>query len=115
MGTWSDNPYSSYYASSMSNGKKKVHRKGYLTAQLRVFDFGWADKIIYSIKGKSNEKHVGIRIIEKIKELFGISDKELHVSQMESIEKELEELGKIKWTRDEEGKIVSPYRSKKIN
>lgn len=97
----------------MSN-HKKIHKKGYLTAKLTIFDWGWADRIIYKMRGKSHEKNLGLLMIDKLKEVFGISNKDMEKHEDEYYKKEVNRLQKIDWTRDEEGRIVSPYRSKKI-
>ncbi len=92
--------------------KKKVeNRKNYITAKLIFFDWGWADNIIYRQKARINEKEKGIQMISKLKDLFGITNKDIKESETLSIKYEIE---KIKWTRDESGNIVSPFKSKKI-
>ncbi len=91
--------------------KKAEIRKSYITAKLVFFDWGWADNIIYKIKGKETEKNKGLTMISKIKELFGIRNNEIkeHDSKVRD-----EELDKIQWTRDEKGNIISPFRSRKL-
>ncbi|KKK86217.1 hypothetical protein LCGC14_2765440 [marine sediment metagenome] len=92
--------------------KKKVeNRKNYITAKLVFYDWGWADNIIYRIRGKVSEKEKGLRMIEKIKEFFGITNNSI---QEHEIEENKEEIKRINWTRDEKGNIVSPFKSKKI-
>ncbi|HEC39517.1 MAG TPA: hypothetical protein ENI29_14855 [bacterium] len=90
--------------------QKKEIKKGVLTAKLTFFDWGWADNIIYRIKGKVNEKSKGLDMISKIKEFFGIQDNEIikHDRKVRD-----EEIARIKWTRDEEGNIISPFRTKR--
>jgi len=97
----------------MSN-HKKIHKKAYLTAKLTIFDWGWADKVIYRLKGKDNEKSVGMMMIDKLKEIFGISNKEIETHENENYKKEVKRIQKIDWTRDDEGRIISPFKSKKI-
>ncbi len=92
--------------------KKKIeNRKNYITAKLVFYDWGWADNIIYKIKGRVSEKEKGLRMIEKIKEFFGITN-----NSIEDHDKKVsdEEMKRINWTRDEDGKIISPFKSKKI-
>ena len=91
--------------------KKAETRKSYITAKLVFFDWGWADNIIYKIKGKETEKDKGLTMIQKIKELFGIRNNEIESYE---VKVRVDELDKIKWTRDEKGNIVSPFRSNKI-
>lgn len=89
---------------------KKQIRKGFLTAKLTFFDWGWADNIIYKQKARVNEKDKGIQMISKIKEFFGITDKDIKENEVITIKRELT---RINWTRDQEGKIVSPFRTKR--
>ena len=87
---------------------KKQIRKGVLTAKLTFFDWGWADNIIYTHKARVNEKLKGIQMISKIKHFFSITNKDIKESEDIIIKHEVE---KIQWTRDNEGKIVSPFRT----
>ncbi len=91
---------------------KKENSKNYITAKLAFFDYGWAEKVIYRIKAKTTEKYKGFLMIDKIKDFFGITNKEIKGFEKKEIK---DETKRIEWTRDEEGKIVSPYRSKKLN
>ena len=92
--------------------KKNVEtRKNYVTAKLIFYDWGWAENIIYRIRGKVSEKNKGLEMINKIKEFFGIHNKDIEEHESKVID---DEIKKINWTRDEEGKIISPFRSKKI-
>ncbi len=50
-------------------------------------------------------------MISKIKEFFGITNKDIKDSEEIIITHEIE---RIKWTRDEKGNIVSPFKSKKL-
>lgn len=93
----------------MKKNFKKVNRKNYLTAKLTIYEWGWADKIIYRMKVKDTDKSKGLLMLDKLMSFFGISRKDMDDFK----DKEVEEQSKvIKWTRDEEGKIVSPFRSK---
>lgn len=97
----------------MSDKDKKIVRKNFLTAKLMVYDWGWADKIMYRLIGKTNEKHKGIMMLKKIREIFGITEhdilnyEEREVETMRNIPKP------VKWSRDERGNITSPFRKKK--
>lgn len=88
---------------------KKEIRKGNLTAKLVFFDWGWADNIIYKIKGQVNEKHKGLEMIAKIKEFFGIQNNDIDYSEKKKIKDEVQ---RIKWTRNSEGRIISPFDKK---
>ena len=95
---------------------KKEIRKGVLTAKLTFFDWGWADNIIYKVKGKVNEKDKGLLMIQKIKEFFGVRNTEIEESERKDINDEIKRIkaarDKIKWTRDDEGRIISPFDKK---
>lgn len=95
------------------SSNNKIHKKSYLTAKLTIFDWGWPDKIIFGLKGKQNEKGKGMLMIDRLKDLFGISNSDITTHEEESIQKEVKKMEKIKWTRDDKGNIISPYRSKK--
>ena len=90
--------------------QKKEIKKGVLTAKLTFFDWGWADNIIYRIKGKVTEKNKGLDMISKIKEFFGIQDNDIMNHDREVRD---EEMARIKWTRDDKGNIVSPFRTRR--
>ncbi len=98
---------------------KKEIRKGNLTAKLTFFDWGWADNIIYKVKGKVNEKDKGLLMIQKIKEFFGVRNKEIEESERKDIDDEIERINimrkekeKIEWTRNDKGRIISPFDKK---
>ena len=57
-----------------NKNNKKVYRSGSLTAKLIIYDWGWGDNILYSSKGKQNEKEKGLMMVEKLMEVFGITD-----------------------------------------
>lgn len=97
---------------------KKQIRKGVLTAKLTFFDWGWADNIIYKVKGKVTEKDKGLLMIQKIKEFFGVRNNEIKDNERKVIQDEVQringirEKNKIKWTRDEKDRIISPFDRK---
>ena len=93
----------------MSGNIKKEHRKGYVTAKLVFYDWGWADNIIYKLKGKVTEKGKGLDMIQKIKEFFNINGGEVEEHEKKEQKKEID---RIKWTRDEKGNIISPFDRK---
>ena len=87
--------------------KNKEHRKGLITAKLVIYDWGWRENVLYRITAKQNDKKKGLRMIQAIKNYFGINSGDEEII----IKKEIE---KIKWTRDERGNIISPF-SKKLD
>ncbi|KKN59069.1 hypothetical protein LCGC14_0546240 [marine sediment metagenome] len=89
---------------------KKQIRKGFLTAKLTFFDWGWADNVIYRVIGKTNEKDKGLLMIDKIKQFFGIRNNDIEDSETKRIK---DEIKRINWTRDEKGQIISPFDKKK--
>ncbi len=100
------------YEFYMSNNDRKVNRKSFLTAKLLVYDWGWADEIIYKLKAKTTEKLKGVVMVEKIKEIFGINESDLHKHQEKEIEMQRQIQTPVEWTRDEKGNIVSPFKKK---
>ncbi|KKM68578.1 hypothetical protein LCGC14_1459530 [marine sediment metagenome] len=100
---------------------KKEHRKGYLTAKLVFFDYGWRDNIVYNAMAKQHEKEKGLAMVERLKNLFNINlfDEEEFRKKMIQMQVEAftpteypKERELVKWTRDEKGKIVSPFSKK---
>ena len=90
---------------------KKIIRKNLLTAKLTIFDWGWADNIIYNLRARTSEKTKGIMMLEKIKEIFGINDYDVYNHEENEI-KAQQKIQKIEWTRDEDGRIISPFKKK---
>jgi len=96
-----------------------------------TFDDGYAENPIDKIIANVGEKNKGIMMLERIENRFNISDKdrreaiERTLAEMDSREKVAftptiipEEIKKRqkeppKWTRDERGNIVSPFKSRK--
>ncbi|HEC37451.1 hypothetical protein LCGC14_0476560 [marine sediment metagenome] len=99
----------------MNKNLKKINRKPHLTAKLTFFDWGWADNIVFKLKARVSEKNKGLVMIERIKTFFSITDDEIQDNDKRELDKEIEEIKRerIKWTRDEKGNIVSPFRPKK--
>ena len=103
---------------------KKYLPKSRLRAKLS-FDEGFAERPIYVIKAHAGEKEKGINMLELIETNFNICDQD----RIEAVKKKLKELNEeamtptvlpkdlrdkqVKFTKDEEGNIVSPFRSKK--
>lgn len=102
----------------MSKHHKKTIKKADLTAKLTFFDWGWADNVIFSLKARITEKYKAFLMIDKIKHFFGISNKDIIKNEKEHIKNEINEMremkSKIKWTRDEQGNIISPFRTRKL-
>ncbi len=100
--------------------KKNFHGSSKLRVKLTADD-GFIERPIYSIKGMTTEKDKGFNMIELIKNLFGISDKAIteDTNRMcEEIRNDIpgmREQGDLKdaFTRDEDGNIISPFRTKK--
>lgn len=102
-------------------GSNKEHKKSFVTAKLMFYDWGWREKIIYNTSAKSNEKEKGVMMVEKLKNLFGISrvDEETFQKRMVELERDAftpneypPEMKPFKWTRDAKGNLVSPYPKK---
>lgn len=106
----------------MKNVKKR--QRGGRPADICRLDFHdfWGN-LIDRLKGKVTEKNKGIEMMNKIEGSFGISEKdrmEYDEKMLEwqkdaftptEVSKDLKE-GQIKWTRDEKGNLVSPFRKK---
>ncbi len=109
----------------MVNNKKKVNNHNLrLRAKLRI-DEGFAENPLHSIRAFTSEKDKGHLMIDLIENYFSISEEERKVAfrkKMDEFNKDAmtptvfpKELQKhqIKFTRDEKGNIVSPFRSKR--
>lgn len=104
-------------------------REGFLYGRLRAklsFDDGFAERPLYNIKAFTNEKEKGIDMVELIGNNFGISRKDIDEALQRKLKEWNEDAMKptiikdeeikkkqIKFTRDERGNIVSPFKSKK--
>ena len=96
----------------MSKPFKKINRKPHLTAKLTFFDWGWADNIVFKLIARVSDREKGFVMIERIKTFFNINNNDIIKNEKETIKEEMNQ--QIKWTRDEEGNIVSPFKSKKV-
>ena len=101
--------------------ERKEHKKGFVTAKLTFFDWGWRDKINYNAIAKSHEKEKGFMMVERLRNLFGISrvDEETFRKKMVELERDAftpnkypKNNGLPKWTRDQKGNIISPFSKK---
>lgn len=97
----------------MGNGKKDV------IVKLTAFESFKKENPIYRAQAYSNDKVKGNMMIQYLKNLFNISS----IDEQEHFKKEVEEQKKliskrdfgstkIDWTRDEDGKIISPFSAK---
>ncbi len=100
---------------------KKENLKGYLTARLVFFGWGWRDNIVYSAKATQNEKEKGLAMMERLKNFFGLDkiDEEKFREKMIELQKEAftptkypKERKPVKWTKDQRGNIISPFSKK---
>lgn len=107
-------------------GKNKKKPKSFRRKGLRVkliFDDWFAERQLYRVQGNTNEKKKGLQMLELIEHNFNISkkDKEAFITnRLEEFDqdamtptlvpKSMRD-GQVKFTRDEQGKIVSPFKS----
>ena len=106
----------------------KVQKKYIPRSRLRAklsFDEGFAERPIYVIKANTQEKQKGINMLELIETNFNINKED----RLDATKKKLEELNieamtptlvskeveknQARFTRDEKGNIVSPFKSEK--
>lgn len=90
-----------------------------MRAKLSI-DEGFAEKPIYRIVAKITEKEKGIGMMDLIQKMFNISEWQRKNFIRKTIkdlrDKKLFAKDPIKWTRDNEGNIISPFASKtKLN
>ena len=98
----------------------KRSRKGVVADIVRLDFHDFFGRLIDRVKGKITEKRKGVIMLEKIEQGFGISkrDRERFQEEMLEIQREAVEESrseKIDWTRNKEGKITSPFKSKRLN
>lgn len=94
--------------------KNKKTRNGQ-PADIATLSFhDWYGNKIDKVKGKTTEKNKGIIMLKKIKDQFGIGDLDIRKFEYMELEeqKKLVENSPVKWTRDENGNITSPFASK---
>jgi hypothetical protein len=91
-------------------GPKKI-----LLAKLSFTDGFW-ERPVYLLKGKTTEKHVGVGMINLLKDNFNINDEDLKRAKLEEIEQIKKDIlppsNSNKILRDEKGRIISPFASK---
>jgi len=105
------------------NDRKRA--RGGTVAEIVRLDFhDFFGRLIDRIKGKTTEKNKGVIMLEKIEQGFGISERDREKFREEMLEEQKEAIQasprrlkekKIAWTRDGEGKLISPFKSKKLN
>lgn len=112
---------------SNKNKDRKRNRSNFLNnlrAKLSLDD-GFAERPIYSIKGRTTEKDKGISMLELIEDQFNISKED----REKAFRKKMNDFNdlamqpteypkgfepeKIKFTRDSKGNLASPFRTKK--
>ena len=101
--------------------KRTHHNAGVMRAKL-TFDEGFAENPIYKVKAMTTEKDKGILMIDLIQQNFNISIEEfkkglirLNGDAMRPtiIPQEIEiKQTRIKWTRNDKGNIISPFKSR---
>jgi hypothetical protein len=109
----------------MKNKTKVKKTRGGVVADIARLDFHdfWG-RLIDRIKGKTTEKDKGLLMVEKIQQNFGISGKDKDAFRAKMIEMQekafkptkypkIKKQEPIKWTRDAQGKIISPFDKKK--
>ena len=96
----------------MKNGKDVI-------VKLTAFESFRKENPIYRCQANSNDKKKGSMMIQYLKDLFNISaiDQQNHFKREVEEQKKLitrKNFGstKIEWTRDEGGKIISPFSAK---
>ena len=83
-------------------------------------------KIIAHVKGKTTEKDIGMKMVSNILSRFDITLKDFENYMSKQLIAEADEQrfnnrktnrekNKIVWNRDSQGRIVSPFASKKFN
>jgi len=105
--------------------KRKFNRAGSKADIATLTIHGWFGDLIDRIRAKTNEKERGMLMVNKLENYFNINEFDRKIFRQKLLErekrdfKEMEEQAKlievkpIKWTRDETGKIVSPFPIKK--
>lgn len=90
-----------------------------ILAKLAFSDLKSWGEVFDRLKGKCSEKDIGLMMIQKIKERFDLTDAEIKDMLVDFLKKEADEQRGIKddrtvkWTRDEKGRIISPFSKKK--
>ncbi len=100
----------------------KEYRSHKLNVRLS-FNEGYAELPIYSIKASTSEKEKGFDMIHLICDNFNINIRQYDSYLEEKNKKLMKEVNgfenkpfteKVHWTKDEQGNIISPFKTKKI-
>lgn len=79
-------------------------------ADIARLDFhDWNGEILDRIRAKVTEKKIGVLMIDKIKDNFGITDIDIryyHNEEMKEERKRIFDTKPINWKRDEQGRII---------
>ena len=98
-------------------GKKEVkNTKGHKHMRAKLsFDEGFSKRPIYKVVAPVTDKEAGLSMLELIYNNFNIkeSDRIRFIQDAIKDQKKIALSPPIKWTRDEKGKIVSPFRSER--
>ncbi len=78
---------------------------GRTIAKLTVFDEDKKESPFYRAQAHPHEKSKGFLMIDYLKTFFGIGSYDLE----RRFKREIKKQSKIKWTRDEKGRIISPF------
>lgn len=107
----------------MSNPKKKFTRNGQVAEIVQLTFHGWFGNLIDRIKGKTTEKDIGMYMIDRIEDRFGINEsdtikwreemKEKEREDFEDMQKQADLMKQKPFQRDESGQITSPFTTKR--
>ncbi len=108
----------------MSRKKVEKTRAGSPAEVVKLDVHDWYGKLLQRTKAKTTEKDKGVMMIDRIIDIFSLSPSMIEQLRREIREKDAEawEPTKypkgqepVRWTRDEKGRIVSPFRSQSLN
>ncbi len=92
---------------------KKHQRNGEVSDMASLTFHDWFGRLQNRMKARVTDKDKGVMMIEQIQTKFGITEefcrRKLLEIRMRDIEDQMEG---PKWTRDEKGQIVSPFKSR---
>lgn len=88
--------------------KNNSNKTNGVVAKLTSYDPNKRENPHYKVEAMSSEKNKGLMMIQYLKGLFGVNEKD----EEKHIQNEMNEQKKIKWTRDERGNIISPWSKK---
>ena len=82
----------------MKKEHKTSKKHGNIIAKILLYD-SWRERVIYRVQVPQTDKPKGLMVIERLKNLFGISNNDEKKHAKDS----------INWRRDEKGRIISPF------